>query len=446
MNHANYHIHFGADGHPTLELLRQYREGLLSPALSHQLERHLLDCELCADIAEGMALSDATQTKAAVADINQRLTIAKEKRRAAAWYADWRAVAAVFVLLCSAVMVFYYQYTSLQTAPETIAVKQSETIAPEPTINTAPPIAKLEEEIAEDEKPIQTIVRQKLNPAKTVVAPETYADTDEEDFFPYDLTAVMDEMEASEKAESYALEEVTFDLKQDSVTIIATAKPKARVSASAPQMSFERVLQGQVSGVTLQQNTTGANMVQGKVTDATGNPLPGVTVIVKGTMQGAATDANGNFTLQLPKSKNVLSFRYIGFETKEQQIDSTSQLLAINLQPDNRQLSEVVVTAMGTERGSTTIENPKPTIGRRAYKLYLKNEQRPLPTKTKGSVIVGFTVTENGELQNVLVLKSLTPEADAEAMRLIQQGPAWEPAKQNGSHVVQQVKVVVRFR
>lgn len=69
-----------------------------------------------------------------------------------------------------------------------------------------------------------------------------------------------------------------------------------------------------------------------------------------------------------------------------------------------------------------------------------------LKVQAKGRVIVGFTVTKIGQLENVRVLKGLSPEADAEALRLIQQGPAWEPAKQNGNPVERQVKVIVRFR
>ncbi|WP_162426839.1 energy transducer TonB [Pontibacter pudoricolor] len=448
MNHANHHIHFGADGHPTLELLRQYQEGLLSSALSHRLERHLLDCELCTDIAEGMALSDATQTKAAVSDINQRLTISKEKHGTAAWYSDWRAVAAVFVLLCSAVMVFYYQYTNLQNGPETIVVEKAtekpETIAPEPTINYAPPIATLDAEVTEEVKPTQPIDKPKLNTAKTIVA------ADPLDKFIAGDEVILDEETIAKIAdaditESVALGEVTFDFKADSTATIATVKPKAR-AATAPPMSLQRALEGQVAGVSVQRNTDGSTVIRGKVTDTEGFPLPGVMVQVKGTMQGVSTDKDGNFSLQMPEGKNILTFRYIGFETKEQQIESPSQLLAINLEPDNKQLSEVVVTGYGISAATPVIKKPEPTIGRRAYKLYLKNEQRPLKATTKGRAIVGFTVSENGQLENVRVLRSLNTEADAEAIRLIQQGPAWEPAMQNGNPVSQQVKVVVRFR
>lgn len=445
MNHANRHIHFGADGHPTLELLRQYQEGLLSPALSHQLERHLLDCELCADIVEGMALSDSNQTIVAVTDIKERLADKKEKRRAAVWYADWRAVAAVFVLLCSAVLVVYYQYTNLQAPSETIAVEQTEAKQPETIAKFSPPAPIVNLETIEEPQPAQQPARKpNLKATKPIVSADTYAFAEPEE------EAILDEETIAEiadakVAESVAMGDVTFDLKQDSLATIAAAKPKARV-ATSPQMSLERSLQGQAAGLAIQRRASVANVVQGTVTDNNGNPLPGVRVQVKGSMLGVATDKDGNFAIPLPESKNVLTFRYIGFETKEQKVDSTANLLAINLQPDEKQLSEVVVTGYSKHAATPVIEKPKPTIGRRAYKLYLKNEQRPLTTTAKGSVIVGFSVSEKGQLADVQVLRSLNPEADAEAVRLIQQGPAWEPAKQNGNPVEQQVKVVVRFR
>jgi len=440
MNHANHHIHFSADGHPTMELLRQYHEGLLSPEMSHQLERHLLDCELCADIVEGMELADATNTKAAVADIKERLTIAKEKRRAAAWYSDWRAVAAVFVLFCSAVVVFYYQYTNLQTTPETIAVEQSEPIE---SPKNQEPESKTIHEFALSPPPAldksdKAIVKSRLKAAK-ITTDNTMAFTET-----VDEEIVVDEITVDELAsfEDTPLVDLSgIDFKADSGATIAktTAQPKARAMA----LSENKV---QIRGLSsLPNSQIKGSQVNGKVTDDNGFPLPGVTVQVKGTTLGVSTDKDGNFSIPIPESKNVLTFRYIGFGTKEQKIDTTANLLAINLQPDNKQLSEVVVTGMG-KQPTAIIEKPTPTIGTRAYKLYLENDQRPLTSKVKGRVIVGFIVTERGQLENIRILRSLNDEADAEAIRLIQQGPAWEPARQNGNTIAQQVKVVVRFR
>ena len=61
--------------------------------------------------------------------------------------------------------------------------------------------------------------------------------------------------------------------------------------------------------------------VSGHVKDfESSQPLPGVNVIVKGTTIGTTTDANGNYTLTVPKSDNVLIFSFIGYATKEETV------------------------------------------------------------------------------------------------------------------------------
>src|SRR5690349_20965327 len=57
--------------------------------------------------------------------------------------------------------------------------------------------------------------------------------------------------------------------------------------------------------------------IRGKVTDDKGEPLPGVTVVVKGTSNGTATGADGTFTLNLPEAAGTLVFSYIGYATRE---------------------------------------------------------------------------------------------------------------------------------
>ena len=57
--------------------------------------------------------------------------------------------------------------------------------------------------------------------------------------------------------------------------------------------------------------------ITGKVTDENGGPLPGVAVLIKGTTIGVATDADGVFSLVLPKDSVVLVFSFIGMETQQ---------------------------------------------------------------------------------------------------------------------------------
>lgn len=90
--------------------------------------------------------------------------------------------------------------------------------------------------------------------------------------------------------------------------------------------------------------------VSGHVKDfESSQPLPGVNVIVKGTTIGTTTDANGNYTLTVPKSENVLIFSFIGYATKEETVGTRTEI-NISLTDDNQQLNEVIVTALGIKR------------------------------------------------------------------------------------------------
>ncbi|WP_028524614.1 SusC/RagA family TonB-linked outer membrane protein [Runella limosa] len=89
-----------------------------------------------------------------------------------------------------------------------------------------------------------------------------------------------------------------------------------------------------------------AQTITGKVTSQTdGQPLPGVSIIVKGTSAGTTTDGNGKFSLQA-SAKTALVFSYIGFKTQEILVGNRSSIDVV-LQEDASQLQEVVVTALG---------------------------------------------------------------------------------------------------
>ena len=90
--------------------------------------------------------------------------------------------------------------------------------------------------------------------------------------------------------------------------------------------------------------------VSGRVIDkSTNEGLPGVSVIVKGTTIGTATDVDGRFALSVASDKAVLQFKYLGYLTTEQAIGS-SGTVDISLAVDNKQLDEVTVTALGISR------------------------------------------------------------------------------------------------
>lgn len=93
--------------------------------------------------------------------------------------------------------------------------------------------------------------------------------------------------------------------------------------------------------------------ISGKVTDAAGNSLPGVTVLVKGTQTGAVTDVDGNFSLNA-NEQAVLVVSFIGFETQEIAVNGRTRI-DIQLEEDESNLEEVVVTAMGVTRDKASL-------------------------------------------------------------------------------------------
>ena len=91
-------------------------------------------------------------------------------------------------------------------------------------------------------------------------------------------------------------------------------------------------------------------IVKGTVTDNSSIPLPGVNVIIKNTAKGASTDFDGNYTINDVPINSILVFSYIGFETQEIAVTSSSQTINVTLLEDAESLDEVVVIGYGTQK------------------------------------------------------------------------------------------------
>lgn len=92
--------------------------------------------------------------------------------------------------------------------------------------------------------------------------------------------------------------------------------------------------------------------VGGTVLDENGEPVIGATVLVKGTNLVTVTDIDGRFELKVPNG-SILSVSYLGYTTAE--VPATGENLTISLKPDERQLAEVVVTALGIRRSEKAL-------------------------------------------------------------------------------------------
>ena len=99
-----------------------------------------------------------------------------------------------------------------------------------------------------------------------------------------------------------------------------------------------------MTGQVLAQRT-----VSGKVTDDTGEGLPGVNVVIKGTTTGVTSDLDGNYSISVPDDNAVLVYSSVGMVTQEVSVNARS-VIDLGMDFDTTELQEVVVTAFGVEK------------------------------------------------------------------------------------------------
>lgn len=138
-------------------------------------------------------------------------------------------------------------------------------------------------------------------------------------------------------------------------------------------------------------------IIQGVVRDEMRNPLPGVSILVKGTGTGTTTDANGAYSIAAPGPEAVLIFTFIGYKTQEVTV-GLQTVIDIDMIPDTETLQEVVVVGYGTidkkdVTGSVASVDPE--------------ELRSLPVTSISEAI-------QGRAAGVQVLTSGVPGNDAE--------------------------------
>lgn len=92
----------------------------------------------------------------------------------------------------------------------------------------------------------------------------------------------------------------------------------------------------------------GQSIVRGTVTDSSGEPLIGVSILVKGTANGVISDLDGGFSISAA-ADDVLQFSYVGYINQEIQVGN-KKILNVIMEEDTKQLDEVVVVGYGTQK------------------------------------------------------------------------------------------------
>ena len=202
--------------------------------------------------------------------------------------------------------------------------------------------------------------------------------------------------------------------------------------------------------------------VQGQVLEkGTNRPIVGANVIVKGTTSGTITDLDGNFVISMPAGA-TLRISYIDVKTEElvvtEDLIAEKKTLKVYLQGEGQVgKDEVVVVGYGAMEVSDA--NPVfqvvevmpefPGGMAECLKFLGKNIKYPVQSQqagVQGKVIVQFVVEKDGSVSNPKVVRSIDPDLDGEAVRVISIMPKWKPGMQKGQAVRVKYTVPVTFR
>lgn len=160
-------------------------------------------------------------------------------------------------------------------------------------------------------------------------------------------------------------------------------------------------------------------IVKGKVYDETGVPVPGATVMVKGTNIGTATNIDGEFTLSIPAGKQTICASFIGCRMLEMLVEGAE--LKIVLKSESKRLDEVVVTGYQTlskERATGAfVKVDTETLDRKATKLILdklEGQTSGVLFDKSGNISIRGISTLRGETKPLLVVDGFPIEGSIE--------------------------------
>lgn len=150
--------------------------------------------------------------------------------------------------------------------------------------------------------------------------------------------------------------------------------------------------------------------VRGKVVDENGEPLAGVSILLKGSATGTTTDADGNYSLTVPDGNQILVFSFIGFASQEVSIQNRTTVDVILL-GDITSLDEIVVTALGITRDERSLGYATQQI--KGENLTFTNDQNvigSLAGKIAGVQVIGAPGASMGGTQKIKIrgVNSLT--------------------------------------
>ena len=165
--------------------------------------------------------------------------------------------------------------------------------------------------------------------------------------------------------------------------------------------------------------------VTGIVTDETNDPLPGVSVLVKGTARGTITDVDGSYTLNAVQPQTVITFSYIGFLSQEVTVGN-QRTINIIMREDAQALEEVVVIGYGVQKKKLVTGATINVTGEDLQKLNTTSPLTALQSRVPGVTII----QNNGQpgAGHIVNIRGLGTNGEARPLYVVDGMPAGNDA------------------
>ncbi len=435
--------------HITQEDFQRYLENQMTDTERNLFERELQKHPFEAEAMEGMQQFSSGDIQSDINKLSEKISNQTKRKKSRIW------AAAATILLLVSVGVIWFQIKDQSPTPEmaqTKSVQESvEEVIPE----------SLSEEMQKEIQPIEQKEIDQLPENENPGSPETKTNiafpknevvtTNDPDIQQTEVFSEDDRIQPMPQEETVVNESLASELEDE--TQIQNISPDSR---SRALKASQLVQTEKVSRI----NESNLNIVKGQVISLGDSmPLPGVTILQKGTSNETVSDMDGNFSLKLTDTNDsVLMASFIGMESTEF-FPTTDSTILVGMEPSQVALEEVVVTGYQQNRKSQTVgsisiikkiedSSALPVVGMEMFKSYL-DENAILPedyASNRVAVRAQIKINSQGKIISVENKNDADVEWFNKAKDLILNGPDWNPKTINGTPVESEVTIRIVFK
>ncbi len=451
--------------HRTTNEYLKYLKGELSSEERYSFERDLEADPFEKEAMEGMEKHPAGEVEEDFLSLHATLQKRLRRRRRRTLYSVAASIASLLIVGTVFLNIYNINPKSSQesipndeTVPEAALVQEQTQGVKETPISERDQVSDSYLAYDEDELPKDKRVREEVPAQKEIVIQEEMAMRAAEAVSPEAVSAeVVSEEEVSDVvvSDEVVSNEAVSDVAQapaplSDQVVVMEAQPKRSQKKSRTQEAPSLYITGKVSGIV------------GSSEDM--EPLPGASIMVKGSDSGMVADMTGRFAFVADQEEyTTVIASYVGMKTGEYQLagDTENQVV---MQPDMATLNELVLIGYDADKETyatgavqtvkldkevSVYSGAEPEGGLEAYKMYIEEQIRfPVGyTNSKREVVVlKFNVALDGSISQILTLRSPGDPYTEEAIRLLNEGPSWNPAKDENGATDDVVRMRIVFK